>query len=57
MTRHCGWTLSMVVVLLWSVLASASDGQAGDVGAILRQFPGYHVLTWNGFTHETEFCW
>jgi hypothetical protein len=33
-----------VVVLLWSVLASASDGQAGDVGTILKQFPGYHVL-------------
>lgn len=45
MTRHCGWILPMVVVLLWSVLASASDGQAGDIGAILKQFPGYHVLT------------
>jgi hypothetical protein len=45
MTRHCGWILPIVVVLLWSVLASASDGQAGDISAILKQFPGYHVLT------------
>jgi hypothetical protein len=35
----------LIVVLLWSVLASASDGQAGDITTILKQFPGYHVLT------------
>jgi hypothetical protein len=34
-----------MVVLVWSVLASASDERAGDVGIILKQFPGYHVLT------------
>ena len=45
MTRHCGWVLPTVVALLWSVLASASDGQAGDIASILKQFPGYHVLT------------
>ena len=45
MTRHCGWTLAMVAILFWSVLASASDGQAGDIATILKQFPGYHVLT------------
>lgn len=45
MTRRYAWILSLLVVLLWSVLASASDGQAGDIVAILKQFPGYHVLT------------
>jgi hypothetical protein len=35
----------MVMALIWSVLASASNGQAGDVAAILKQFSGYHLLT------------
>jgi hypothetical protein len=45
MTRRYAWILSLLVVLLWSVLASASNGQAGDIHTILKQFPGYHVLT------------
>lgn len=45
MTRHYRWTLALMVVLLWGVLASASDGQASDITTILKQFPGYHVLT------------
>ena len=34
-----------MVVLFWSILAPASDGQAGGITTILKQFPGYHVLT------------
>jgi len=45
MTRRCCWILSLMVVLVWSVLASASDERAGDVCIILKQFPGYHVVT------------
>ena len=43
MTRCYAWILSLA--LFWSVLASASYGQAGDIGTILKQFPGYHLLT------------
>lgn len=45
MTGLYRWTLALMVVLLWSDIASASDGQAGDIATILKQFPGYHVLT------------
>lgn len=34
-----------MAILFWSVLTSASDGQAGDITTILKQFPGYHVVT------------
>jgi hypothetical protein len=44
MTRCYRWSLALMVVLLWSALASASDGQAGYI-TILKQFPGYHVVT------------
>jgi hypothetical protein len=45
MTRHYPWTLALMAILFWSVLTSASDGQAGDITTILKQFPGYHVVT------------
>jgi hypothetical protein len=45
MTRHYRWILPLMAVVLWSVLASASDGQADEINTILKQFPGYHVLT------------
>ena len=35
----------VVVFLLGSVLASASDGKADAMTAILKQFPEYHLLT------------
>ena len=41
MKRLCGILVSVALC----VAMSASEGQAGDVGAILKQFPGYHVLT------------
>jgi hypothetical protein len=33
------------MTILGCVALSASDGQAGDIAAVLKQFPGYHVLT------------
>jgi hypothetical protein len=45
MTRPYAWILSLLMVLVWNVFTSASDGQASDTGAILKQFPGYHALT------------
>jgi hypothetical protein len=45
MKGHYRWTWALMVVLLWSLLASASDGQAGDISTVLKQFPGYHLLT------------
>ena len=45
MTRHYRWILPLMAVVLWSVLASTSDGQADEINSVLKQFPGYHVLT------------
>jgi len=45
MIRRYAWILSLLLVLPCDVLASASNAQADDVDTILKQFPGYHVLT------------
>jgi hypothetical protein len=45
MTGHYRWILVLMVVLLRSVLASASDGHAGNISTVLTQYPGYHLLT------------
>jgi hypothetical protein len=45
MARLRSWTLAWVTTFVWCLALSASDGQAADISAILKQFPGYHVLT------------
>lgn len=45
MTRRYCWILSLMVVLVWRALAPASDERASDIGTVLKQFSGYHLLT------------
>ena len=44
MKRGYAWILSLVVVLLWRVIGSASNEQAGDIDTILKIFPVYHLV-------------
>ena len=45
MTRLCGSVLLSVLALVWCVALSGSDGQGTDLNGVLKQFPGYHLLT------------
>jgi len=39
------WLLLSVTVLVWCFAVLGSDGLSTDLSGVLKQFPGYHVLT------------
>ncbi len=45
MKRLRVWVPVFLMALVWCVALSGSDAQATDLNSVLKQFPGYHLLT------------
>jgi hypothetical protein len=45
MKRLRVWIPVFLMALVWCVASSGSDGQSADLNSVLKQFPGYHLLT------------